>query len=151
MNSDTLSIINTTRFNAVGKGGIPKRVRVPLKIQSLVASSLPYDPRKQGDRPTKLDIYSHLVDIGLNHYISESADKRTDQNPFGLTDTVMTVHSNTEDVIWLSEKTNDAIKEMFGIHNAYLAGIGGKRLRGVVPIVCALMNKGAELCKINVL
>ena len=145
MNTATRTLIDTTTFERVGKEGrIPKRVPVPLDVQSLVSASLPYDPRKQGERPTTLDIYTQLIDLGLTAYINESAGRTQDEDPFGLTDEQMATHE-TEDVLWIQPEVNDGIKEMLLVANIFRMASGQKRIRGVVPIVCALIRKGIEV------
>ena len=149
MNTATRTLIDTTTFERVGKDGrIPKRVPVPLDVQSLVSASLPYDPRKQGERPTTLDIYTQLIDLGLTAYINESAGRTQDEDPFGLTDDHMATHE-TDDVLWIQPEVNDGIKEMMDIVNAHRLTTGEKRIRGVVPIVCALIRKGIEVSLSN--
>ena len=152
MNTATRTLIDTKTFERIGKEGrVPKRVPVPLDVQSLVSASLPYDPRKQGERPTTLDIYTQLIDMGLDAYITDSAEGMggsLTQDPFNLTDEQMATH-DTEDVLWLSQTTNDGIKEMLEIVNVYRLNLGQKRIRGVVPIVCALIRKGVQVSLSN--
>jgi hypothetical protein len=149
MNTATRTLIDTTTFERVGKEGrVPKRVPVPLDVQSLVSASLPYDPRKQGERPTTLDIYTQLIDLGLTAYINESAGRAQDEDPFGLTDDQMATHE-TDDVLWIQPEVNDGIKEMLDIVNANRLTTGEKRIRGVVPIVCALIRKGVQVSLSN--
>ena len=60
----------------------------------------------------------------------------------------MSIH-DTDDVLWIQPEVNDGIKEMLDIVNAYRLTTGEKRIRGVVPIVCALIRKGAQVSLSN--
>jgi hypothetical protein len=152
MNTATRILIDTTTFERVGKEGrVPKRVPVPLDVQSLVSASLPYDPRKQGERPTTLDIYTQLIDLGLDAYITDSAEGMGGSlihDPFGLTDDQMATHE-TDDVLWIQSEVNAGIKEMLDIVNVYRLNMSQKRIRSVVPIVCALIRKGVQVSLSN--
>ena len=119
----------------------PKRVPIPLDVQSLVTAALPYDTRKQGDKPPKLDVFSQLVDLGY-----QSTQSRFRQaGGYEFTEDELQVPGITEDVIWLDKVVNDEISNILEAYNIAREAAGLKRLRGVVPIVCALLRRGAVI------
>ena len=118
----------------------PKRVPIPLDIQSLVTGSLPFDTRKQGEKPPKLDIYTQLVELG---YQSTQSGLRVSRK-YDFTEDELSVPDIREDVIWLPEdELNARIAEMLASYNVAREAAGLKRLRGVIPIICALLRRGA--------
>lgn len=119
----------------------PKRVPIPLEVQSSVTAALPYDSRKQGDKPPKLDVFSQLVDLGYQ----ATQSRFRQEGGYQFTEDELQVPAITEDVIWLDQVVNGEITQILEAYNIAREAAGLKRLRGVVPIVCALLRRGASI------
>lgn len=139
------SMLDTSKFTKHPEGYkksgdyTPKRVAIPLEVQSFVTAALPYDTRKQGEKPPKLDVFSQLVDLG---YQSTQSRFRNEGN-YAFTEDELQVPDITEDVIWLDKVVNDQVANILEAYNVTREAAGLKRLRGTVPIVCALLRRGA--------
>lgn len=145
--SPSNKVLDTAHYSKFPKGykmagtHTPKRVPVPLEIQSLVTGSLPYDQRKQGEKPPKLDIYSTMISDGLD----ATKLQYQSQGHYLFTEDELKVPDVTEDVLWIDNEENEQIAQILEAYNVTREGAGLKRLRGVVPIVCAMLRRGAAL------
>lgn len=144
-------MLDTSKFTKFPEGYkssgeyTPKRVPIPIDVQSSVTMALLNDRRKQGDKrgkgdkPTKLEVFSQLVDWGY-----QATQSMFRQNGgYEFTDDELEVPDITEDVIWLDKVVNDQIASILETYNIARDAANQKRLRGVVPIVCALLRRGA--------
>lgn len=149
MNTATSNkLLDTSRFTKHPEGYkisgnyTPKRVPIPLDIQSYVTGSLPFDKRRQGEKPPKLDIYTQLVELGYQFTQSNLRGGR----PYEFTEEELQVPDIRQDVIWLPEvELNVKISEILAVYNITRESAGLKRLRGVVPIICALLRRGVTV------
>lgn len=138
---DTGKFVKFPEGYKTSKNYVPKRVPIPIEVQALVTGSLAYDKRRQGEKPPKLDMFTQLVELG---YHATQSMVRT-EGKLQFTDDELEVPTFTQDVIWIPQEQNDGLQEILEAYNTSLDAAGKKRLRGVVPIVCAMLRRGAHV------
>jgi len=147
MTATSNTILDTGKFTKFPEGYktsgeyVPKRVPIPLEVQALVAGALPYDQRRQGEKPPKLDIYTQIIELG---YQATQSKFRSD-GAYLFTEDELSVPTFTQDVIWLPQELNEGLQALLDAYNLSLDGAGKKRLRGVVPVVCAMLRRGVSI------
>jgi len=153
MTATSNTILDTGKFTKFPEGYkasgeyVPKRVAVPIEVQTFVTTSLLSDRRKQGDRykkgdkPTKLEIFSQLIELG--YQVTQS--KARNEGGYDFSDDELQVPDITEDVIWLDKVVNEQVANILEAYNIIRDTAGQKRLRGTVPVVCALLRRGVSI------
>lgn len=148
--STKISVIDTSAFNKLPDGYkqssdyVPKRFRIPLYVQSQVAAALPYDTRRLGEKPPKLDIYTSLLDLGLRAAQEEAEQK----GEYHFTGAELSIPETPEDVIWIPRETVDVLNVILRDHNWFRSQAGMPKLTGTAPIICALLRRGISQCNV---
>lgn len=149
-----VSIIDTHKFDKLPDGYktspeyVPKRLSIPLYVQSQVAAALPYDTRRLGDKPPKLDLYTALLEVGMRAAIFEAERLGF----YNFTNTELAIPETSEDVIWIPRETVSQLNAILEQHNTVRVEAGLPKLTGTAPIICALLRKGlaaSTQCKIT--
>jgi len=92
--TQAIGLIDTSKFSKVDKSKpwllTSKHFPVPFWVESVVAASLPYDPRKSTkDIPSLLDVYSSLIKLGYDYYQAKG-------QPYEIAETDFHLHRSVE-------------------------------------------------------
>lgn len=123
------------------------RIPIPLEIQAMVNTALKYDYRRQGAKPTELDLYAQLVEAG---YQTVEASLR-DTALTGVDDSHLTVPTVDKTVVWLEKDLSDKVRLQFSTFNIERQTEGKARIRAIEGYIIALMRLGTYVANVKTL